>query len=300
MAMRTQASPGITNALCFDIDDLAYSLDMKNGASHSSEYLVEKETYSLIGFLDGLGLKATMFIPGYVAEHFPGLVGSIADAGHEVGSHGYRHIIAERLQQKRFRSDVARSKKKLEDIISKEVCTYRSPSWGITARTPWAYDELIEAGYRIDNTAQPALLKYLGRSPTDMTPFLYKDILTVIPVTSFRLFKDNAVPFNGGLFCAYVPINAQIGYFKSLNKKGLPFNYFCHPYEANPEGVNRNIWKCHSLNATLYGMYFGKYRSYITRLAGCFRLGPLKEAYAGFTGYAGKTGYSKEQTLSTG
>ncbi len=283
MSIKTQIPPGIINALCFDIDDLAYSLDMKNGVSHSSEYLVEKETYSLLGFLDDLGLKATMFIPGYVAEYFPGLVGDIAAAGHEVGSHGYRHIIAERLQQKKFRSDVTMSKKKLEDIISKEVCTYRSPSWGITARTPWAYDELIEAGYSIDNTAQPDLLKHLGRSPTDMTPFLYKDLLTVIPVTSFRLF-GNAIPFNGGLFCAYIPIRAQIGYFKSLNRKGVAFNYFCHPYEANPEGVNRNIWKCHSLTATLYGMYFGRYRYYLAELARRFRFGTLKEAYGNFTG----------------
>lgn len=295
MTFKNQVPSGITNALCFDIDDLAYSLDMKNGTSHLSEYLVEKETYTLLGLLDDLGLKATMFIPGYVAEHFPGLVGAIAAANHEVGSHGYRHIIAERLQRRDFRNDITMSKKKLEDITSKEVCTYRSPSWGITARTPWAYDELIDAGYRIDNTAQPGLLKYLGRSPTDMTPFIYKELLTVIPVTSF-VFFGNAIPFNGGLFCAYIPIHLQIGYFKSLNRKGLPFNYFCHPYEANPEGVNRNIWKCHSLAATLYGMYFGRYRRYLAELSSRFRFGPLKEAYGSF---AGPTENEHEPCLSS-
>jgi len=286
MTITAQTSSGIINALSFDIDDLGYSLKMKNGVGFSSEFLVEKETFSLLELLNDLQLKATMFIPGYVAEHFPGLIGAIAAAGHDIGSHGYRHIIAERLQRKRFRSDVAMSKKKLEDIISKEVCAYRSPSWGITARTPWAYDELIEAGYSIDNTAQPPLLKHLGRSPTDMTPFRYKDMLTVIPVTSFRLFK-NAIPFNGGLFCAYIPMRAQIKYYKNLNKRGIPFNYFCHPYESNPEGANRYIWKCHSLAATFYGMYFGKYRNYIIKLASHFKLGSLKEAYGRFTGTRG-------------
>jgi len=281
MIENTQTSPVVINALCFDIDDLAYSLSTKNGANFSSEYLVEKETYSLLEFLDGLGLKATMFVPGYVAEHFPGLIGAISDANHDIGSHGYEHIIAEQLQQKRFRNDVVMSKKRLEDILSREVSTYRSPSWGITARTLWAYDVLIEAGYSVDNTAQPSLLKHLGRSPSDMMPFRYKDLLTVIPVTSFK-FLNRSVPFNGGLFCAYVPIAFQIRYYESLNEKGMAFNYFCHPYEFNPGGANRQVWKCHSLAATMYGMYFGIYRYYLRRLAGRFRFGPLKEAYGSY------------------
>lgn len=276
--MSTRAVTGITNALCFDIDDLAYSLDTKKGACFSSEYLIEKETYDLLEFLNGLDLKATMFVPGYVAEHFPGLIRAIDKDGHEVASHGYRHIVAEELQQKRFRNDVIMSKKRLEDVISREVSAYRSPNWGITARTPWAYDVLIEAGYRVDNTAQPSLIKHLGRPPSDMTPFRYKDALTVIPVTSFR-FLTRSVPFNGGFFCAYVPIGFQIRHYAKLNERHIVFNYFCHPYEISPGGINRRLWKCHSLSATMYGLYFGIYRYYLARLAARFRFAPLKEAY---------------------
>ncbi len=91
----------------------------------------------------------------------------------------------------------------IEDIISKEVAVYKDPCWGITPQTLWAYDELIEAGYRMDNTAQPSLLKALGRSSDEMMPFTYKDALTVVPVTSITLF-GKTMPFNGGLvLCLY-------------------------------------------------------------------------------------------------
>ena len=102
------------NALCFDIDDLAYGLHMKCGSAAPAQYLVEKETRGLLEFLDSLQLKATMFVPGYVAERFPALVRDMAEAGHEIGSHGHRHIDAASLQRKEFREEISSSKKVIE------------------------------------------------------------------------------------------------------------------------------------------------------------------------------------------
>ena len=269
------------NALCFDIDDLAYGLHMKCGSAAPSEYLVEKETYSLLEFLDTLQVKATMFVPGYVAERFPALVKEMAEAEHEMGSHGHRHMDAESLQRHEFREEIVISKKIIEDITSKEVVVYKDPCWGITPQTLWAYDELIDAGYRMDNTAQPSLLKALGRSSDEMLPFQYKDVLTVVPVTSIT-FLGKTMPFSGGLFCAYVPISRQIRHYQKLNSRNIPFNYYCHPFEVTPRDANRNFWERGSLRASFYGIYFGKYHQYITQLATNFRLGPLRDAYADF------------------
>ena len=266
------------NALCFDIDDLAYGLHMKCGSAAPSRYLVEKESYGLLEFLDTLQVKATMFVPGYVAERFPGLVRDMAKAGHEIGSHGHRHMDAESLQRKEFREEIVVSKKIIEDIALEEVVVYKDPCWGITPRVLWAYDELIEAGYRMDNTAQPALLKALGKSPDEMMPFTYKDALTVIPVTSVTLF-GKITPFNGGLFCAYIPATLQVRYYKKLNARGVPFNYYCHPFEITPRDTNRHFRERGSLRASFYGLYFGIYRHYISALAAHFKLGPLKETY---------------------
>jgi polysaccharide deacetylase family protein (PEP-CTERM system associated) len=269
------------NALCFDIDDLAYGLHMKCGSALPSEYLVEKETYGLLEFLDTLQVKATMFVPGYVADLFPALVEAMAAGGHEIGSHGHRHMDAGSLQRDEFRKEIVISKKIIEDITSKEVVVYKDPCWGITPLTPWAYDELIDAGYRMDNTAQPSLLKALGRSSEEMLPFQYKDALTVVPVTSVTLF-GKTTPFNGGLFCAYIPATVQVRYYKSLNARGVPFNYYCHPFEVSPRDTNRHFWERGSMRASFYGLYFGIYRHNISALAAHFRLGPLKDAYIDF------------------
>ncbi|MBA4418845.1 MAG: hypothetical protein C0392_13200 [Syntrophus sp. (in: bacteria)] len=266
------------NSLCFDIDDLAYGLNVKTGACLPQQYLVEKETYALLELLEACSIKSTMFVPGYVAQRFPDLVREMSRSGHEIGSHGNTHMVAERLQREGFREDILISKKMLEDILSMEVYVYKAPEWGITNRTPWAYDELISAGYRVDNTARPALLKYLGRSPDDMTPFIYKDSLTVIPVTS-RRFLGRDVPFNGGLFSAYIPIDIQINYYRQLNNKGVAFNYYCHPFESHPQGTNRQTWRYGTIRAALYGIHFGRYRDYIEQLAKHFKFAPLGTAY---------------------
>jgi polysaccharide deacetylase family protein (PEP-CTERM system associated) len=269
------------NALCFDIDDLAYGLYMKYGSAAPSRYLVEKETRGLLEFLDSLQVKATMLVPGYVAARFPALIKQMAEAEHEIGSHGHRHMDAGSLQRKEFREEIVTSKKILEDITSKEIVIYKDPCWGITPQTLWAYDELIDAGYRMDNTAQPLLLQTLGKSPREMLPFLYKDALIVVPVTSATFF-GKTMPFNGGLFCAYIPAIVQVQYYKKLNAKGIPFNYYCHPYEVTPRDTNRHFWERGSMRASFYGLYFGKYHHYIKRLAANFGLGPLSDVYADF------------------
>jgi polysaccharide deacetylase family protein (PEP-CTERM system associated) len=270
--------PEMLNALCFDIDDLAFSLNAAKGTRLPVQYLVEQETYALLGSLERLNLKATMFIPGYVAERFPELVREIDRAGHEIGAHGFKHERTHRLKRNGFHEDVSAGKKILEDLLSREICLYKAPDWSISPDTLWAYDELISLGFRIDHTAQPSLLRSLGRPPDEMIPFVYKRALTIIPVTSYCLL-GKVIPFNGGMFCSYVPVRIQTAHYRRLNLQGIPFNYYCHPYEFLPQGTNRQTWKYRSIRAAFYGLHFGKYGDYITQLARHFQFAPLTIAY---------------------
>jgi polysaccharide deacetylase family protein (PEP-CTERM system associated) len=271
----------ILNALCFDVDDLAYSLNVVKGTNLPTHYPVEQESYAVLEALDRLNIKATMFIPGYVARRFPSLVRDMDLTGHEMASHGYKHWTAKRLQPNDFREDASAGKKILEDILGKEVTTFKAPDWGIRPETLWAYDQLISIGFRVDHSAHPPLLKFLGRRAEDWTPFCYREALTVIPVTSLRLM-GGVFPFNGGMYTGYLPIGFQIRHFRRLNRQGIPFNYYCHPYEFHPCGANRQTWKYRSFRAALYGLHFGKYREYITRLTSIFRFAPLRIAYSRF------------------
>src|SRR5215217_5703450 len=51
----------------------------------------EVGTPRLLKLFDKYDLRTTWFIPGHSIETFPDQVKMVADAGHEIGSHGYSH-----------------------------------------------------------------------------------------------------------------------------------------------------------------------------------------------------------------
>ncbi len=50
-------------------------------------------TPKLLELLDQLGLKATFFITGWSVDVYPAMAESILRAGHEIGHHGYHHLM---------------------------------------------------------------------------------------------------------------------------------------------------------------------------------------------------------------
>ena len=54
------------------------------------DYLTEP-TRSVLDMLDEYDIKATFFVVADVVEHYPGLVESIVERGHEIGCHGLHH-----------------------------------------------------------------------------------------------------------------------------------------------------------------------------------------------------------------
>ena len=76
---------------------------------------VEENTEVYLEALERNNATATFFVLGFVAEQHPNLVRKIAQAGHEVASHGYGHQLVYKQSPEAFREDIQRSKKLLED-----------------------------------------------------------------------------------------------------------------------------------------------------------------------------------------
>ena len=55
----------------------------------------------LLEFLAKRNTQGTFFVLGWLAEKEPGMVRAIADAGHEVASHGHEHAIVDELQRQK-------------------------------------------------------------------------------------------------------------------------------------------------------------------------------------------------------
>ncbi|MEU9830261.1 polysaccharide deacetylase [Streptosporangium sp. NPDC048047] len=88
----------------------------------------------ILDLLDDLDVPATFFVPGWVAEHRPGLAGSIVERGHEVAHHSYSHRPPTSMTFREERDDFART---LEVFSGQgiEITGYRAALWEATWRT---------------------------------------------------------------------------------------------------------------------------------------------------------------------
>jgi hypothetical protein len=267
----------VTNALCIDADDLYHAFHEGGWTPRLPSFHVDEETESLLSALDGRDLRATFFLPGHFVRGAPGLVRQIVARGHEIASHGTVHADMSKRTLAEFRDDARSSRLRLEDLGGCPVDTYKAPIWSIAA-DPRAYDALLEAGYRVDHTAMPAVVAALGRRAGDLEPFRHDDLL-VVPVTCARVL-GRAIPLPGGFYNAWLPRPLLWRLYRGLNQRGLPFNLYFHPFEHSPCAANRGLVKQRSLYISLYAAHAGRYRGLLDRVARNFALAPLREAYA--------------------
>jgi polysaccharide deacetylase family protein (PEP-CTERM system associated) len=272
-------SDRVTNALCIDADDLADAFVEAGHRLRNPELCVAAETESLLAELDQLGLKATFFVPGAFLRVAARLVRTLSEAGHEIASHGFRHTHIWKLSRSQFGEDLRRSKQTLEDLSGHSVDTYKAPIWSISRRCRWAYDVLVEEGFRVDHSATPRVKAEMGWPTDALEPFMYSGSLLVVPTTTVELLGV-ALPFQGGFFNARVPFPLLRFVYDQINARGLPFNVYFHPFEHSPSPRNRRWVKYGSPFVSLCASHVGRSRILLPKLASSYRLGTLRQAYA--------------------
>ena len=117
-------------------------------------------------------VKATFFVLGWIAERYPGLVRRIQQEGHEIACHGYAHKRIYTQSKEEFRQDVKRAKSILEDITGNEVMGYRAPNYSITNKSRWAFEVLIEEGFKYDSSIFPIRHDFYGMPNAPRFPFV--------------------------------------------------------------------------------------------------------------------------------
>jgi peptidoglycan-N-acetylglucosamine deacetylase len=86
--------------------------------------------------LDRYEIKATFFVPGWIAEQHPDMVAAIDKAGHEIGHHGYLHEWPDRIgSQEREEEVLLHGIQVLEGMIGKRPLGYRAPGWEFSQYT---------------------------------------------------------------------------------------------------------------------------------------------------------------------
>lgn len=81
----------------------------------------------MLDTLAAQNVKATFFVTGRFAEKFPDVVTQIAEAGHEIGNHGYGHPHPDQLSVEQNKEDILKAEAALEPLIGEKPSLYAPP-----------------------------------------------------------------------------------------------------------------------------------------------------------------------------
>ena len=231
------ATPGASHLFTVDVEDyfqvvaLEGVVDRARWAEYPSR--VEANTDRLLALLAELGVQGTFFTLGWVAEHHPGIVRRIAAAGHEVASHGQWHRRVTRLTPDEFRAEVRESRARLEDLAGAPCLGYRAPSFSIVPGVEWAFDVLLEEGYRYDSSLFPVNRPDYGYPGIPETPFLIRrpaGTLLELPLATGRL-GPLRYPAAGGGYLRQFPPTLLHRAFRQHQARGHSAAFYIHPWE---------------------------------------------------------------------
>lgn len=220
----------------FQVQAFASTIDRADWDTYESR--VERNTDRVLQIFDDAGIKATFFSLGWVAERHPDLIRRIVGAGHELGSHGYSHVLIHSQSPEQFRADVRRTKTILEDISGIEVRGYRAATFSLDKRCLWAHDVLAEEGYRYSSSIFPVKRDLYGMPDAPRTAYRAgaDQTLIEVPLTTVRVFGRNLPYFSGGGFFRLIPYALSRMAFRRVNKRDhASCIFYFHPWEIDPE-----------------------------------------------------------------
>ncbi len=125
-------------AFTFDLD--AETLWMGRGvhepvALSQGRFGVLEGLPRILALLRTAEIRASFFVPAWVAEHYPDALRRIAGAGHEIGCHGDEHERVTDLEPGREREILLRSLDVLTPLAGRRPIGYRAPAWQLSGET---------------------------------------------------------------------------------------------------------------------------------------------------------------------
>jgi len=198
---------------------------------------VERNTGVLLDLLSRYGATGTFFTLGWVAKKHPGLIRQIAQSGHEVASHGFWHRRLTRLTPAELLDELRSSKAALEDASGQEVLGFRAPSFSIVPGGEWAFDVLLEAGYRYDSSLFPIRRPDYGYPSSPPVPHMIRrpgGTLLEIPMAT-TVMGGIRLPAAGGGYFRQLPYGLTARAFREHTARKEAAMFYIHPWEIDPD-----------------------------------------------------------------
>jgi polysaccharide deacetylase family protein (PEP-CTERM system associated) len=219
------------HALTVDVEDWYHDSQLERPAADGR---VEANTERLLALFAQCGARATFFFLGEVAHSSPALVRRVCEAGHEVGSHGYRHRHVAELTRGEFREDVLRSVRTIEDAAGVRVRGYRAPYFSIKAGVRWPIEILTECGLIYDASILP-----FDRPPglelvCPRRPFRLPSGLWEIPVAVLQVGPFWHLPLASGTGLRILPPRMLERFIRRFERDIGAAVFYLHPWELDP------------------------------------------------------------------
>lgn len=212
-------------SLTFDVDGetLWISKDPENenrtGVLSQGAYGPKVGVPLILDLLHRYEIAATFFIPGWIVERYPKMVGEIHRRGHEIGHHGYKHEWPDSKNPELEKEVLYKGISAIRKIVAERPCGYRSPAWELTPNT---LNFLKEEGFL-----------YSSNLMDDFIPYVHPQGIVELPVqwvlddAPFFLFQTR--PPSRSIWPAEFVLKAWQEEFHGIYQQGGFFNLTMHP-----------------------------------------------------------------------
>jgi polysaccharide deacetylase family protein (PEP-CTERM system associated) len=183
-----------------------------------------------------VGARATFFVIGWLAEREPAMVRQISAAGHEIGAHSWWHRKVSVQNPESFRQSARRTKELLEQLSGTPVTGFRAPSFSIDPGCEWAFDVLLEEGYRYDSSLFPiSIHPAYGYPGGGIDPHWIEreggDLVEVPPLTLGALGRR--LPAAGGAYWRLLPLGLTRRALRQAEARGSSGTLYVHPWDLD-------------------------------------------------------------------
>jgi polysaccharide deacetylase family protein (PEP-CTERM system associated) len=289
------------NALTVDVEDYFHVEAFASRIAYEDwdrfSPRIERNVARVLELLSRHGARATFFVLGWVAARHPALVREIADAGHELGCHGFAHRHIARQTPEQFRADVRLARMQIVDAAPSHIVAYRAPSFSIVERTFWALDILAGEGFEIDSSIFPVRHDLYGVPEAERFPHWIHtpagNTLFEFPPSTVRKWNNNWGVCGGG-YLRFSPYTFTRWAMRHINAcERQPAIVYFHPWELDPAQPRlHGPWRSRLRHYTNLSTMENK----IARMLDDFRFGALSDVCRTLRSY---TAFRKPAVAST-
>jgi len=103
----------------------------------------------ILALLEKYDVTSTWYIPGHTIATYPDECARVAEAGYEIGHHGWTHRPPATLTREEEEEELVRANEAIQKLTGRKARGYRSPSWDLS---PHSVDLLLQHGFMYDSS----------------------------------------------------------------------------------------------------------------------------------------------------